>query len=424
MRRELFILRVFVLYVFLYSTCGFATVIAPQKRISLNFQNAPVQVVLQALADYQNLNLIISDEVKGTLSIKLDRVPWQQAMELVLNMKNLNADTQDNIMFVFAQPVRADSFRESIHQESLPVPPLMALESESIFLKYSDAVRISALLKEQGILSPYGKVLPDPYTNTLLVRDSSEVLNEIKALLILLDKPQPQIQITAHIVTISSESLRELGVSWSKHDGSSGQSERRFNQFNVNLPVERPAINVGFHIARLKGRLLDLELSALEQENQVEIIASPRLITTNQQQASIKQGSEIPYEVSSGTSGATAIEFKEAVLGMEVTPRILNEKYIEMALLISQNMPGRTLKRGDGEALAIDKQEIRTQVAVADGETIVLGGIFQKISTTGQEGVPLLRRVPLLGGLFRHDSQQYQRRELVIFITPKLMTSL
>lgn len=195
----------------------------------------------------------------------------------------------------------------------------------------------------------------------------------------------------------------------------------RIDNFSVGLPVENSAITAGFHLARISGRILDLELSALEQENQVEIIASPRLLTAHLQTASIKQGTEIPYEVSSGSSGATSIEFKDAVLGMEVTPKILPNGRITLTLQISQNMPGRSIKQGEGEALAIDKQEIKTQVTVKDGETIVLGGIFQRQRNQATDKVPGVGDIPLLGSLFKHSNQQHKRRELVIFITPTLV---
>lgn len=195
-------------------------------------------------------------------------------------------------------------------------------------------------------------------------------------------------QLTAHIVTINRESLNELGIRWGTSESDDGaasdSSGFRLNQFNMGLPVEGRAFNAGFQVARIGGRLLELELSALEQEDNVEIIASPHLMATNLQTASIKQGTEIPYEVSSGASGSTSIEFKEAVLGMEVTPRVMRNGKITLMLQITQNMPGRSIKQGDGEALAIDKQEIKTQVTLNDGETVILGGIFQRQAVHGK----------------------------------------
>ncbi len=169
--------------------------------------------------------------------------------------------------------------------------------------------------------------------------------------------------------------------------------------------------------------MLDLELSALEQKQQLDIIASPRLLASHLQPASIKQGSEIPYQVSSGESGATSVEFKEAVLGMEVTPTVLQKGRIRLKLHISQNVPGQVLQQADGEVLAIDKQEIETQVEVKSGETLALGGIFTRKNKSGQDSVPLLGDIPWFGQLFRHDGKEDERRELVVFITPRLVSN-
>lgn len=264
-------------------------------------------------------------------------------------------------------------------------------------------------------------MLADKRTNTLLLRDTAPILAQLKKRVTEMDAPLAQVQLAAHIVTINSESLRELGVRWGLAPDDRPTRPLRPGNLGVNLPLERSAVNAGFHLARISGRLLSLELTALEQENQVEIIASPRLLTAHLQTASIKQGTEIPYEVSSGASGATAIEFKEAVLGMEVTPKVLPDGRITLTLHISQNMPGRAISRGAGEALTIDKQEIKTQITVKNGETLVLGGIFQWHSGKTADKVPGLGDAPLLGGLFRQSGAQQKKRELVIFITPTLI---
>ncbi|CNF39784.1 putative outer membrane porin HofQ [Yersinia enterocolitica] len=262
----------------------------------------------------------------------------------------------------------------------------------------------------------------DKRTNTLLIRDTPASLALLKNWLAEMDLPLQQVQLAAHIVTMSCENLQELGVRWGMGD-TKPTSSLRMSNFNVNLPLPNSAISAGFNVARIGGRLLELELSALEQENQIDIIASPRLVTSHQQTASIKQGSDIPYTVSQGKKGATTIEFKEAVLGMEVTPKILRNGKITLNLKISQNMPGMAMKRGDSETLLIDKQEIQTQITVNDGETIVLGGIFQQKSSHGLNKVPILADIPWLGGLFKQDARQQSRRELVIFITPRLISA-
>lgn len=273
------------------------------------------------------------------------------------------------------------------------------LHSLTLTLQNGDAAEIAESLNAQrgALLSERGSVLADKRTNTLLLRDTAPILTQLKKRITEMDAPLAQVQLAAHIVTINRESLRELGVRWGLAADDRPARPLRPGNVGVNLPLERGAVNAGFHLARISGRLLSLELTALEQENQVEIIASPRLLTAHLQTASIKQGTEIPYEVSSGASGATAIEFKEAVLGMEVTPKVLPDGRITLTLHISQNMPGRAISRGAGEALTIDKQEIKTQITVKSGETLVLGGIFQRHSGKTADKVPGLGDAPLLG---------------------------
>ncbi len=387
--------------------------------VTLEFQDAPVSIVLQALADYQQLNLVIATEVSGNLSLKLVDVPWEQALAIVLRMSRLKVEREGVVMMVFTEQDIEDR-RQRAEQKAAPE----SLSNLSLAMQYADAEQVaeSLNLAEGGLLSPLGSVVVDKRTNTLLIRDTPASLALLKSWLTEMDLPLQQVQIAAHIVTISRENLQELGVRWGMGDAKQEPS-LRMSDFNVNLPLPNSAVNVGFNVARIGGRLLELELSALEQENQVDIIASPRLVTSHQQTASIKQGSDIPYTVSQGKKGVTTIEFKEAVLGMEVTPKILRNGKITLNLKISQNMPGMAMKRGDSETLLIDKQEIKTQITVNDGETIVLGGIFQQKSSQGINKVPILADIPWLGGLFKQDAQQQSRRELVIFITPRLISA-
>lgn len=233
--------------------------------------------------------------------------------------------------------------------------------------------------------------------------------------------PVGQVELAAHIVSMSETSLRELGVKWNLADASSPPGSDKLTTLSSNLAVGDASTRAGFNIGRISGRLLELELSALEQKQQVDIIASPRLLASHMQPASIKQGSEIPYQVSSGESGATSVEFKEAVLGMEVTPTVLYHDRVRLKLRISENTPGQVLKQENGEALAIDKQEIETQVEVKSGETLALGGIFAQKNKTSRDGIPLLGDIPWLGQLFRRDGKDNERRELVVFITPRIL---
>ncbi|ENN8409957.1 DNA uptake porin HofQ [Serratia marcescens] len=389
-----------------------------KQRVSLEFQDAPVTVILQALADYRQMNLIAAPGVSGNLTLRLENVPWPQALALTLRMGKLAMTREGNVILISPEP---DAQEKRQQREALA--QRQPLHSLTLTLQNGDAAEIAESLNAQrgALLSERGSVLVDKRTNTLLLRDTAPILTQLKKRVTEMDAPLAQVQLAAHIVTINRESLRELGVRWGLAPDDRPARPLRPGNVGVNLPLERSAVNAGFHLARISGRLLSLELTALEQENQVEIIASPRLLTAHLQTASIKQGTEIPYEVSSGASGATAIEFKEAVLGMEVTPKVLPDGRITLTLHISQNMPGRAISRGAGEALTIDKQEIKTQITVKNGETLVLGGIFQRHSGKTADKVPGLGDVPLLGGLFRQSGAQQKKRELVIFITPTLI---
>lgn len=384
---------------------------ADEAPLSLAFDHAPVEQILQALADYQQVNLLIAPEVEGTLSLRLDNLPWRQALALVARIAKLTIIEQDNVLLVY--PLRwqqaQDAAREAERQAQLQQTPL---QQRTVTLRYASAsdVHASLLSERQSLMTPRGSVTVDKRTNALLLRDTAAALKETARWIQGLDRPLEQIELSAHIVTISEEHLQELGVQWGMLAGDAAVTESLHHpRLAVPLAVSSPGISAGMALARIGGALLDLELSALEQENQIEIIASPRLFTSHQQTASIKQGTEIPYEVSAGNSGATSIEFKEAVLGMEVTPTIAGNGRIRLKIHISQNMPGRSIRTGDSDILSIDKQEIETQVTVSDGQTLALGGIFQQQRNRGENRVPLLGKVPLIGGLFRQQSAQRKK---------------
>ncbi|MBS0056670.1 DNA uptake porin HofQ [Yersinia sp. Marseille-Q3913] len=385
--------------------------------VTLAFQDAPVSVVLQALADYQQLNLVVAPGVNGNISLRLVDVPWEQALTIILRMGHLKVEREGAVMMVFTEQ-DIEERQQRAKQKTEPD----SLSNLTLALQHADAEEVADSLEEGGLLSPLGSVMVDKRTNTLLIRDTPASLAVLKGWLAEMDLPLQQVQLAAHIVTMSRENLQELGVRWGMGESQHATS-LRVNDFNVNLPLANSVVNAGFNVARIGGRLLELELSALEQENQVDIIASPRLVASHLQTASIKQGSDIPYAVARGDKGAVSIEFKEAVLGMEVTPKILRNGKITLNLKISQNMPGMTIKRGDTEALLIDKQEIKTQITVNDGETIVLGGIFQQKNSQAVNKVPILADIPWVGALFKQDAQQQSRRELVIFITPRLISA-
>lgn len=391
--------------------------VAP-KPVTLAVDDVPVVQILQSLVELENRNLIVSPDVTGTLSLHLTRVPWRQALQIVSNSAGLVLREEGGIFYIntatWAREQQTQKEEEQTRQK-LNVP----LASRALSFAYADATELQKAAEKQ--LSPKGSLSVDKRTNRMLVRDIPGVLDSLQHWAEQMDLPVAQVELAAHIVTINEKSLRELGVKWNLAEASGAGSPGQITTLGADVSVADATSHVGFNIGRINGRLLDLELSALEQKQQLEIIASPRLLASHMQPASIKQGSEIPYQVSSGESGATSVEFKEAVLGMEVTPVVLPNGRVRLKLHISENMPGQVLQQADGETLAIDKQEIETQVEVKSGETLALGGIFSQKNKTGSDAIPGLGRIPWVGQLFRHDGKDNERRELVVFITPRLI---
>ena len=384
---------------------------AAPKPVTLVVDDVPVVQVLQALVAQENRNLVVSPDVTGSLSLNLTRVPWRQALQTVVTSAGLVLQEDGGIFYVHT----ATWQREQQARRLLEAP----LVSQSIPFTWADAGDVQK--NAERLLSPKGSLSVDKRTNRLWVRDNQSVVDVLKRWAEQMDLPVEQVELSAHIVTINEKSLRELGVKWNLAEATEAGKVGQVTTLGADLSVASATTHVGFNIGRINGRLLDLELSALEQKQQVDIIASPRLLASHMQPASIKQGSEIPYQVSSGESGATSVEFKEAVLGMEVTPVVLPGGRVRLKLHISENMPGQVLQQADGETLAIDKQEIETQVEVKSGETLALGGIFSQKNKTGSDSVPGLGKIPWIGQLFRHDGKDNERRELVVFITPRLV---
>ena len=385
--------------------------------VSINFYQTDIAIILQALADNKQMNLVMVDDLSTKQTIKLQNVTWQKALTVVLNSANLRAEIDDNILFIS----KADDPEELLQKKLLEQKELQLNEPLTLLtipVNHADLSNLVETIQSQGLLSERGKAIIDKRTNSIIITDMSKQFSNIKKLVKSLDQPIPQVHISAHIVTMNKQSMDELGIKW----GYTGHSSQVLSKFDVDFGVTNAASSVGFNLAKLSGSLLNLELSALESENQLEIIASPNLLTANQNMASIKQGTEIPYEVSNGGNGATSIEFKQAVLGLEVTPKIIANDQMILDLYITQNTAGRSIKRRDGgEALAIETQEIRTQVKVKSGETVVLGGIFQQITNASKNRVPGISNVPIIGNAFKNKAKKQQKRELVIFITPQLV---
>ncbi|GGP43441.1 type IV pilus secretin PilQ [Shewanella saliphila] len=410
------------------------------RSLSLNFQNISVRTVLQIIADYNNFNLVTSDTVEGDITLRLDDVPWDQALDLILQTKGLDKRIEGNILMV--APSEELAIRESNDlKNKQEVKELAPLYSEYLQINYAKALDIAELLKtpESTLLSNRGSVAVDERTNTLLVKDTADILENVHRLIEVLDIPIKQVLIEARMVTVKDDVSEDIGVRWGitdqqGSDGTSGTLEGASDiaggtipslddRLNVNLPASATsATSIAFHVAKLAdGTVLDFELSALEQENKGEIIASPRITTSNQKSAYIEQGVEIPY-VESASSGATTVTFKKAVLSLRVTPQITPDDRVILDLEITQDSQGTTVATATGEAVAIDTQRIGTQVLVNNGETIVLGGIYQQNLISSVSKVPVLGDIPLVGFLFRNTSDTNERQELLIFVTPKIVT--
>ena len=412
------------------------------ERISLSFQNIDVRALLQIIGDVSGNNVVISDGVRGELAMRLINVPWDQALDIILRTKGLGMQQQGNVMLIapleeIASRSRAEGEATKQKDEGAP------LRSEIIQVNYAKASDMAALLKagSKSLLSSRGQVSVDDRTNTLLVMETRERLGEIRNLIARLDIPVRQVLIESRIVIANNDFSKSLGARFGVTgfsnlgnepvgvvSGSSAGAQTTWDSFdqpqlvfggldqrlNVNLPVAS-AGRIGFAILG-SNYLVDLELSALQAEGRGEVLSTPRVVTANSRQASIEQGVEIPYQEAS-SSGATSVSFKKAVLSLQVTPQITPDDRIIMDLNVKNDSRGADTTAGP----AIDTREVSTQVLVGNGETVVLGGIYQQTQSFGVTKVPLLGDLPLLGYLFRTTQAVNNKRELLIFVTPKIL---
>ncbi|MGH8141644.1 MAG: type IV pilus secretin PilQ [Steroidobacteraceae bacterium] len=430
------------------------------QRLTLNFQDISTRAVLQLLADASGQNIVVSDSVKGSVTLRLQNVPWDQALDIVLQTKGLGKRQDGNVIIVAPADELAAREKSDLASQQ-DIQQLEPLRSEYLQVNYAKASDIAALLKGNGttaMLSPRGSVSVDDRTNTLLLQDTPERLDNIRRLVATLDIPVKQVEIEARIVIVNNDFERDLGailgVTGAHSNGSNGLIETTgtaagidtgvgsaisnlsstgsvypvsiptgssaVNRYNVNLPVSSPAGTIGFGILSA-NYLVDLELSAAQTENLATVISSPRVITANQQEASIKQGIEIPYQ-QSASSGATTIAFKDAVLLLKVKPLITPDNRIIMDLTVSDDSVGQTVVASGGVNVpAIDTRAIQTQVLLGDGETVVLGGILETNQTKSATKVPWLGDLPVLGNLFKTTANVNKKDELLIFITPKIL---
>ncbi|WP_373766198.1 type IV pilus secretin PilQ [Glaesserella sp.] len=399
--------------------------------MSIALKNAPTAEIIAYLAEENGKNVVLFDEVKDIKTLRLENRHFDEILDSIAKINQLSVKKESDIYYINPSRTKADTPNVDVSLPTTPVSTAPKLVTKTIPLHYAKASEvIESLTKGHGnILSENGYIHFDDRSNSLIIKDSKEGVKHFADLINALDKPTEQIAIEARIVTISSEHLQELGVRWGvfsptdgyhKFAGNLEGNGLQVNNLNVNFPVNNAA-SMALQVATINSRVLDLELTALERENSVEIIASPRLLTTNKKSASIKQGTEIPYAVYSKKDEVTDIEFREAVLGLEVTPHLSKHNQILLDLIISQNSPNN--QSGNNALITIDKQEINTQVFAKHGETIVLGGIFQHLLSKGEDKVPVLGSVPFLKHLFSQSRDKIVKRELVIFVTPYLVPS-
>ncbi|MEG9533299.1 type IV pilus secretin PilQ [Mannheimia indoligenes] len=423
--------------VFLYLL--FSSSLALADTISLAVKNAPTSLLLTYLSEETGKNIVLEDDIQTKSTLRLENKSIEEIFKTLSKVNKLSLTYEGDIVYINKKEEKiADLNTIPIThlQNNRQNPPLVTtpkLMTKTIKLNYAKASEvIESLTKGSGtFLSENGYIHFDERSNSLIIKDSAKSLQNIERLVKKLDQPTEQIAIEARIVTISSEHLQELGVRWGMF--SRGADHYKFggrlegnglsnvaNNLNVNFPVANGASAV-LQVASINSRVLDLELSALEQENSVEIIASPRLLTTNKKPASIKQGTEIPYVMYNTKSEATDVEFKEAVLGLEVIPHLSTQNQILLDLVVTQNSPNS--QSGSSGLIIIDKQELNTQVFAKHGETIVLGGIFQHLAQKGEDKVPVLGSIPFIKRLFSQTRDKISKRELVIFVTPYILQS-
>ncbi|WP_456412712.1 type IV pilus secretin PilQ [Thiolapillus sp.] len=423
------------------------------EKLSLNFQDIEVRSVLQLLADFTGLNMVVSDSVSGRITLRLKNVPWDQALDIILKTKGLSKRQNGNVILV--APTEEIAAREKLELESQKqVEELAPLHSELIQINYAKAETLADLLKseENQLLSERGNVTIDERTNTLLVQDTATKLGEIRALIEKLDIPVRQVLVESRIVIANDDFARDIGVRFGFNrenslggnasiltaGGLPGHTEGTFGfapgienpgtkdgtgpeALMVNLPQQLApgrggAIN--FLVGKVGSYLLQLELTAMQQEGRGEIVSSPRVITSDQNKATIKQGVEIPYQKAT-SSGATAVAFKEAVLKLEVTPHITPDDRIIMDLLVSKDDADFT--RAVLGVPPLNKREVETRVLVDNGETVVLGGVFEREKKKGEEKVPFFGDLPIVGHAFKQTLNEDRKKELLIFITPKII---
>lgn len=440
------------------------------KKISLDFQDIEVRRVLQLLADFTGINMVASDSVQGNITLRLKDVPWDQALDIVLKTKNLDKRRNGNVIWIapVTELIKTEEDEAKAIAQSIKLAPL---QTEYVQLNYAKATDIEKLIVQGknsnnsgssgsgvdalgdsvgSLLSPRGTISVDPRTNTLIINDTSQKIDQIRKMIDLLDVSVKQVMVEARIVRASTDFTKEMGVKWGilsqgvtknndllvggsdqtlwdlrdpeKDDDTGGYKYTitRPDNLNVDLGIENAAGKIAFGLISLSDFMLDLELSALQADGYGEVISTPKVMTADKQKAKVASGQQVPYqsvETAGGTATATT-SFKDVLLSLDVTPSITPDGKVQMQLNITSDTVGAPAPNGE---LTLNKNEINTNVLVDNGETVVLGGIFEQQTQNSQTKVPFLGDIPYLGRLFRKDVKSDNKRELLIFVTPRIV---
>ncbi|WP_425929562.1 type IV pilus secretin PilQ [Pseudomonas sp. NyZ201] len=402
--------RSWMLYLLLLSPVSVA---APGKPLSLNFQDVEVRAVLQVLADFVGVNLVVSDEVRGNITLRLHEVPWEQALDTVLQSKGLGRRLDGNVLLVAPLGELENAGRPVYgprEQAFLPVSHAQAADIVTL---------LQPLLEAGPEEEPWGAISVDERTNSLITSQQPQRLDTLRRLVGQLDVPVRQVLIEARIVEANVDYERGLGVRWGGSKGGRLAPEigEEDSPTFVDLGIERAAAGIGFGLIGDSG-LLDLELSAMEKSGNGEIISQPKVLTADKETARILKGSEVPYQ-ESGANGTTSITFREASLSLEVTPRIMPGGEVSMQVKVTKDEPDYLNLQGS--VPPIRKNEVNARVRVGDGQTIVIGGVYSTSKSNVVDKVPFFGDVPYVGRLFRRSTVQERKSELLVFLTPRIM---
>jgi len=434
------------------------------KKISLDFQDIEVRRVLQLLADFTGINMVASDSVQGNITLRLKDVPWDQALDIVLKTKNLDKRRNGNVIWIapVTELIKAEEEEAKAIAQSIKLAPI---QTEYIQLSYTKAADILKLLEDsrdpkggqanrtsgsdslalESLLSSRGSVVSDTRTNTLIINDTAQNIDKVRKMIDLLDVSVKQVMVEARIVRASTDFTKEMGVKWGilskginqNNDLLVGGSDttlwdlktpdddgkytiNRPDNLNVDLGIENAAGKIAFGLISMSDFMLDLELSALQADGYGEVISTPKVMTADKQKAKVASGQQVPYQTveTAGGTATTTTSYKDVLLSLDVTPSITPEGKVQMQLNISSDTVGAPAPNGE---LTINKNEINTNVLVDNGETVVLGGIFEQQTQNSQTKVPFLGDIPYLGRLFRKDVKSDNKRELLIFVTPRIV---